>query len=240
MTRLFISDTHLHESRPEVTEGFFRFLEEHASGAEALYILGDFFDSWIGDDDDSPLVQEVTARVRAVADAGTHLYIMHGNRDFLIGPKFVDAIDAELLPDPTIINLYGRSALLMHGDTLCTRDEAYMAFRRQVRSTQWQSEVLSKPLEERRHMALQLRKQSASMNSNKAQDIMDVTPEEVTRVMRRDKTPLLIHGHTHRPARHPINLGQASAERIVLGDWHDRGWCLRAEPEGLRLESWPL
>lgn len=240
MTRLFISDTHLHESRPAVTEGFFRFLEERASGAEALYILGDFFDSWIGDDDDSALVQDVTARVRAVASAGTHLYLMHGNRDFLMGEKFADAIGAELLADPTIINLYGRSTLLMHGDTLCTRDEAYMAFRRQVRSTQWQSEVLSKPLEERRHMAQQLRKQSASMNSNKAQDIMDVTPEEVLRVMRRDRTPLLIHGHTHRPGRHPVNLEQTSAERIVLGDWHERGWCLRAEPEGLQLESWPL
>lgn len=240
MTRLFISDTHLHESRPAVTEGFFRFLEERASGAEALYILGDFFDSWIGDDDDSALVQDVTARVRALADAGTHLYLMHGNRDFLIGEKFADALGAELLADPTIINLYGRSTLLMHGDTLCTRDEAYMAFRRQVRSTQWQSEVLSKPLEERRHMAQQLRKQSASMNSNKAQDIMDVTPDEVLRVMRRDRTPLLIHGHTHRPARHPINLEQTSAERIVLGDWHERGWCLRAEPESLQLESWLL
>jgi len=240
MTRLFISDTHLSEAQPELTESFLRFLEERAAKAEALYILGDLFDAWIGDDEKTDLSRSVIGRLRALADKGIRLYLMHGNRDFLLGRDFARAAGCELLPDPTVINLYGQPALLMHGDSLCTRDQEYMAFRRQVRSPQWQAEVLSRPLEERRELARQLRTQSSSMNSNKAQDIMDVTPEEVTKAMRREKTPLLIHGHTHRPARHAIQLGEQLAERIVLGDWHERGWCLRAEPGNLQLESWPL
>lgn len=240
MTRLFISDTHLHESRPAVTEGFFRFLQDRAAGAEVLYILGDFFDAWIGDDEDSDLSREVIARVRRLADSGTRIYLMHGNRDFLIGERFTRALGAELLSDPSMINLYGCPTLLMHGDSLCTRDQEYMAFRRKVRSAHWQAEVLSLPLDERRELARQLRTQSRGMNSNKAQDIMDVTPDEVTRMMRSQGARVLIHGHTHRPARHPVLLDGVHGERIVLGDWHDRGWCLRAEPEGLQLESWEL
>lgn len=240
MTRLFVSDTHLSESQPELTDGFFRFLQDRAAGAEALYILGDLFDAWIGDDEKTPLSRSVILHLRALADEGTRIYLMHGNRDFLLGQDFARAAGCELLPDPTVINLYGQPTLLMHGDSLCTRDQEYMAFRRQLRSPRWQAEVLSRPLEERRELARQLRAQSTSMNSNKAQDIMDVTPEEVTKVMRREKTPLLIHGHTHRPARHAVQLGDQLAERIVLGDWHQRGWCLRAEPGSLQLESWPL
>ncbi|WP_347331299.1 UDP-2,3-diacylglucosamine diphosphatase [Marinimicrobium locisalis] len=240
MTRLFVADLHLSERQPQVTEGFFRFLRDRARTAEALYILGDFFDAWIGDDDDSDLSREVTQALRSLSDQGTRLYLMHGNRDFLIGQDFTRAAGAELLPDPSVINLYGRPALLMHGDSLCTRDMEYMAFRRKVRTVQWQSEVLALPLEERRDLARKLREQSQSMNSNKAQDIMDVTPEEVEKAMRKEGTPLLIHGHTHRPARHPMELKGEPAERIVLGDWHDRGWCLVAAPGVLNLESWKL
>lgn len=240
MTRLFVSDMHLHESRPAVTEGFFRFLQDRAAGAEVLYILGDFFDAWIGDDEDSDLSREVIARVRRLADSGTRIYLMHGNRDFLIGEQFTRALGAELLADPSMINLYGCPTLLMHGDSLCTRDQEYMAFRRKVRSAHWQAEVLSLPLDERRELARQLRTQSQGMNSNKAQDIMDVTPDEVSRMMRSQGAKVLIHGHTHRPARHPVLLNGEYGERIVLGDWHDRGWCLRAEPEALQLESWEL
>lgn len=240
MTRLFISDTHLSEDEPALTDSFFRFLTERAKGSEALYILGDLFDAWIGDDEATELSQSVIRKLRDLADSGTRLYLMHGNRDFLIGQDFARAAGCELLPDPTVINLYGQPALLTHGDSFCTRDQEYMAFRRQVRSPRWQAEVLSRPLEERRELARQLRSQSSSMNSNKAQDIMDVTPEEVTKAMRREATPLVIHGHTHRPARHAVQLGDQQAERIVLGDWHQRGWCLRAEPGNLQLESWPL
>ncbi|ROQ20015.1 UDP-2,3-diacylglucosamine diphosphatase [Marinimicrobium koreense] len=240
MTRLFISDLHLNERQPTVTEGFFRFLRDRAQGVEALYILGDFFDAWIGDDDRSELSTAVAQALSALAESGTRIYLMHGNRDFLIGNEFARACGAELLPDPSVINLYGRPALLMHGDSLCTRDAEYMAFRRRVRSPQWQAEVLSLPLDKRRELAAHMRSQSQSMNSNKAQDIMDVTPREVEKAMRKERTDLLIHGHTHRPARHPLDLNGQPGERIVLGDWHERGWCLVAQPGVLQLESWEL
>lgn len=240
MSRLFVSDLHLSEDRPKVTRGFFRFLKERACEAEALYILGDFFDAWIGDDDDSRLVRDVAAHLAAVSAGGTRVYLMHGNRDFLMGRDYARACGAELLPDPSVINLYGHPTLLMHGDSLCTQDAEYMAFRRQVRTPEWQAEVLALPLDKRRELAASLRRQSTSMNSNKASDIMDVTPEEVTRAMRKAEASLLIHGHTHRPARHPVALDQANGERIVLGDWHEQGWCLVAEPELLALDSWEL
>ena len=240
MTRLFVSDLHLSEQLPHITEGFFRFLKDRAQRTEALYILGDFFDAWIGDDDDSELTRAVAREVSNVAQSGTRVYLMHGNRDFLMGDEYARACGAELLPDPSVINLYGHPTLLMHGDSLCTRDQAYMEFRRQVRSPQWQTEVLSLPLTKRRELAAQLRSQSESMNSNKAEDIMDVTPEEVVKTMTQENVGLLIHGHTHRPARHPFTLDGQDAERIVLGDWHRLGWCLVAEPEGLQLESWDL
>lgn len=240
MSRLFISDLHLSEDQPAVTEGFFRFLAERAAGAEALYILGDFFDAWIGDDDDSALPREVARRVARLARDGTRVFLMHGNRDFLMGPRYAEACGAELLPDPSVINLYGTPALLMHGDSLCTDDAEYMAFRQKVRTSEWQAEVLGMPLDKRRELAASMREQSTSMNSNKARDIMDVAPEEVRRAMRRADTPLLIHGHTHRPARHPVELDGAPAERIVLGDWHSHGWALVAAPDRLSLESWPL
>ncbi|UZJ45301.1 UDP-2,3-diacylglucosamine diphosphatase [Marinimicrobium sp. C6131] len=240
MTRLFVSDLHLNEREPVITEGFFRFLREQARGVEALYILGDFFDAWIGDDDNSELSRAVARALKTLAESGTRIYLMHGNRDFLIGDDFARACGAELLPDPSVINLYGRPTLLMHGDSLCTRDAEYMAFRRRVRSPQWQAEVLSLPLDKRRELAAHMRLQSKSMNSNKAQDIMDVTPSEVEKAMRKEGTDLLIHGHTHRPARHPLELNGQPGERIVLGDWHERGWCLVAQPGVLQLESWEL
>lgn len=240
MTRLFISDLHLSDQQPAITEGFFRFIKDRARGAEALYILGDFFDAWIGDDDTSELSVAVANQLSALADSGTRIYLMHGNRDFLMGRDFVDACGAEPLPDPSVINLYGRPTLLMHGDSLCTRDAEYMAFRRRVRSPQWQAEVLSLPLDKRRELAAHMRSQSQSMNSNKAQDIMDVTPSEAEKAMRKEGTDLLIHGHTHRPARHPLDLNGQPGERIVLGDWHERGWCLVAQPGVLQLESWEL
>jgi len=240
MTRLFISDLHLNERQPAITEGFFRFLRDRAQGVEALYILGDFFDAWIGDDDRTELSTAVARALNTLSESGTRIYLMHGNRDFLIGDEFARACGAELLPDPSVINLYGRPALLMHGDSLCTRDAEYMAFRRRVRSPQWQAEVLSLPLDKRRELAAHMRSQSQSMNSNKAQDIMDVTPREVEKAMRKERTDLLIHGHTHRPARHPLDLNGQPGERIVLGDWHERGWCLVAQPGVLQLESWEL
>ena len=240
MTTLFISDLHLHESRPAATNAFYQFLAERAQGTEALYILGDFFDAWIGDDDDAPLNAEVAQHLRALSDQGTAVYLMHGNRDFLLGDDFAKAAGASLIVDPTLIDLYGQPTLLMHGDTLCTRDIEYQVFRQQVRSPAWQQQILSQPLVARRALAAQIRAQSKSMNSIKAEDIMDVTPEEVVRVMQAHGVRQLIHGHTHRPARHPLTIDGMAAERIVLGDWHDSAWCIYADASGLELRHWPM
>lgn len=240
MATLFISDLHLHASRPEATQAFYQFLQERALGAEALYILGDFFDAWIGDDDDDPLVAEVAEKLAGLSHTGTAIYLMHGNRDFLLGEAFAQRAGASLLPDPSLIDLYGRPALLLHGDSLCTRDTEYMALRSQLRSEQWQAQILAQPLAVRRALAAELRAKSKTMNSSKAEDIMDVTPDAVTELMREQGVDLMIHGHTHRPNRHQLNIDHTPAERIVLGDWHDHAWCLVATPESLELEHWAI
>lgn len=230
MTTLFISDLHLEQSRPEITQAFTRFMEQLAPQSSALYILGDFFEVWIGDDDDNPFNHEVMGILRQFTDAGGTLYFMVGNRDFLIGDRFAQLTGATLLSDPTLIDLYGTPTLLMHGDSLCTLDTEYMAFREQARSSQWQQQLLAQPLEARREIARQLREKSQSMNSLKAEDIMDVTPSEAIQMMQHYEAIRLIHGHTHRPARHsltPIATGTAP-ERLVLGDWHDKMWWASA------------
>ncbi len=214
-------------------------MQTTAASADALYILGDFFEVWIGDDDDSPFNHSIIRILRDYRDNGGLLYFMVGNRDFLIGEGFAKQTGAQLLTDPTVIDLYGKKVLLMHGDSLCTLDTEYMAFRQQARSEPWQSQLLSQPLEVRRQIAKDLREQSQSMNSLKADDIMDVTPEEVDRSMSDHGVNLMIHGHTHRPARHSLDDG--NRERIVLGDWHEDAWWLIAEPTGsISLESAPI
>jgi len=237
MTTLFISDLHLDESRPDITRAFFEFLERETPHAEALYILGDFFEVWVGDDDDSEFSRQIVERLRDITDSGTALYFMHGNRDFLVGDIFIKETGATPLPDPSVIELYGEPVLLMHGDSLCTLDEDYMIFRQQARSPEWQQQLMSHSLAERRIIAADLRLKSQSMNSLKAEDIMDVTPNEVSKVMELQQVKHLIHGHTHRPARHPLSLSSGAAERIVLGDWHDHGWVLRVSPDAYSLEQ---
>ncbi|NIB43715.1 UDP-2,3-diacylglucosamine diphosphatase [Pseudomaricurvus alkylphenolicus] len=241
MTTLFISDLHLDASRPDVTSAFVRFMEIQAPGAESLYILGDFFEVWIGDDDRSEFNQLIVRQLRQYTDSGGNLFMMVGNRDFLMGEDFAAECGAQLLADPTVIDLYGRPTLLTHGDSLCTKDTEYMAFRAQARSPEWQQNLLAQPIEARREIARQLRAQSKSMNSMKAEDIMDVTQEEVVGNMERVSVRLMIHGHTHRPDRHPLQIAGESAERIVLGDWHDHLWWLQAETDGnLQLNQAPI
>lgn len=232
MSTLFISDLHLDPSRPAVTRAFFDFLEGKARQADALYILGDFFEAWIGDDDDAELNQQVADALKQLTTSGVPCYLMHGNRDFLIGQQFAEQSGCQLISDPSVVELYGKSVLLMHGDSLCTKDQAYMAFRQQVRSPQWQQMVLSKSLLERRALAKQLRESSQENNSNKAEDIMDVTPEEVVKALTAANTDLLIHGHTHRPAVHPLDTDNGPAQRVVLGDWLDSGWTLEYKNDG--------
>jgi UDP-2,3-diacylglucosamine hydrolase len=227
---LFIADLHLDPARPEVIGVLVDFLSQHTQ-CDRLYILGDLFDAWIGDDDDAPFATEVAAILRKFTAAGPELFIMQGNRDFLLGKAFCQVVGAQLLPDPTLIDLYGEPTLLMHGDSLCTGDKEYQAFRSTARDPQWQAQLLALELPERRALAAQMRSMSREANSNKAEDIMDVTPSEVEKVMREFGVKQLIHGHTHRPAQHIVSTG----ERWVLGDWDSRGWAIIASSEKIEL-----
>jgi len=240
MHTLFISDLHLHESRPQVTRAFFHFLHTQAIHAEALYILGDFFDAWIGDDDDSELVQDVASGLRKLSELGVAIYFMHGNRDFLLGEAYANKAGMELIPDGIIVDLYGTPTLLMHGDSLCTDDVEYQQFRTMVRSPQWQQQILAQPLAARRALAAQMREKSQSMNSLKAEDILDVSVTEVVAQMENAGVTRMIHGHTHRPARHLLIVDDKPAERIVLGDWHDSGWCIKADQINIELFDWKI
>lgn len=235
---LFVSDLHLDASRPEITELFLVFLQR-ARAAETLYILGDLFEAWIGDDDDDHLAGTVRKGLRALNEHGTPVYLMHGNRDFLLGDAFARQTGCRLLADPTVIDLYGQPTLLMHGDLLCTDDHAYQQFRRQVHEPAWQQTVLAKPLVERRLMASTLRGESQAANAGKQQELMDVNQEEVQRVMGEHGVQRLIHGHTHRPAVHDFFLDGKPAQRIVLGDWYDQGSMLRCDAAGCELISLP-
>ncbi len=232
MATYFISDLHLSPAQPKVAAGLHTFLNEEAAGADALYILGDFFDAWIGDDDDSEAALTVQQWLIDLVATGVPVYFIRGNRDFLVGNAFAEKTGCTLLEDQTVIDLYGNRALIMHGDTLCTEDIEYLQFRAMVRDPNWQQNVLSLPLPQRRQMAKDLRAKSQSLNAIKASDIMDVTPSEVKRTMLETKVNLLIHGHTHRPAVHDFSLEGQAAKRIVLGDWHEQGWMLKATPEG--------
>lgn len=228
---LFISDLHLCESRPAINEVFFRFLESDASKAEALYILGDLFEYWIGDDDiDHGLNRQVADGLAQLSQSGTQVFFMHGNRDFLIGERFASEAGLTLLPDPTLRDFYGKPVLLMHGDTLCTDDVDYQRFRTMVRGAEWQRAFLSKPLEERRSEVEDYRRRSEQAKQGKTMEIMDVTPDTVKNVLKETSRPILIHGHTHRPAHHQIDIGGMHCHRWVLPDWTDVATGLRISP----------
>jgi len=241
MTTLFISDLHLSAERPDITELFFDFLAREARAAEALYILGDFFEYWIGDDAvEQPEYRSVVAALRALTDAGIPVHVMHGNRDFLLGERFARASGCRLIPDPTRIDLYGTPTLLMHGDTLCTDDVDYLAFRRMVRDPAWQRAFLARPAAERNAMARGAREQSRVSTAGKPPEIMDVTREAVLEALRAQRVRHLIHGHTHRPAEHVFDLDGAPARRIVLGDWYRQGSVLRCDARAWRLDTLAL
>lgn len=227
---LFISDLHLDSARPGVTRALAEFLSLNRS-CHSLYILGDLFEAWLGDDDDSALAVEIAALLKNFSASGPALYLMQGNRDFLLGEDFCCSVGARLLADPTVIDLYGQPTLLTHGDILCTADLDYQAFRSVARDPQWQSDLLGRTLEERRGFARELRSMSKESNSNKAADIMDVTAAEVESLMASHRVAQLIHGHTHRPARHD----SAEGTRWVLGDWESHGWAIKASAGNIEL-----
>lgn len=241
MGTLFISDLHLDDSRPQITGLFLDFLKQEATQAEALYILGDFFEAWVGDDDDSELGKVVTQALRELSDSGVPVFFMRGNRDFLIGPDFANRAGLQILADPCVLELYGTPALLMHGDLLCSNDKAYQAFRSQVRSDAWQSQFLAQPLAARQAFAAQARAaskqhQSGLMNDQQ-ENIMDVTQATVEATMKRYGVNRLIHGHTHRPAIHQFYVDGFSSQRIVLGDWYSQGSVLRVDADGAFLST---
>jgi UDP-2,3-diacylglucosamine hydrolase len=230
---LFISDLHLCQSRPNINELFFDFLKNTAPQAEALYILGDLFEYWIGDDDiDSGLNGQVVKALAALGDSRTKTYFMHGNRDFLIGERFTKLAKLTLLPDPTLIDLYGKRTLLMHGDTLCTDDIDYQHFRRKVRAGNWQKVFLAKPLEVRRAEVEAMRAGSEKAKQAKPIEIKDVAENAVLDLLRRYDRPALIHGHTHRRACHNLEINGYHTQRWVLPDWYETGGYLKATREG--------
>nr|WP_199861527.1 UDP-2,3-diacylglucosamine diphosphatase [Pseudomonas sp. CFBP 13710] len=232
---MLISDLHLQEERPDITRAFLDFLGGRARSAEALYILGDFFEAWIGDDAMTPFQSSICAALRALSDGGTKIFLMHGNRDFLIGSSFCRKAGCSLLADPSMVRLNGQAVLLMHGDSLCTRDEGYMRLRRVLRNPLTLFILRNLPLGTRHTLARKLRNESRAQTQMKAHDIVDVTPEEVPRVMCQHGVTTLIHGHTHRPAVHELQIGDLPAQRIVLGDWDRQGWVLQVDDRGFNL-----
>jgi UDP-2,3-diacylglucosamine hydrolase len=233
MAVFFISDLHLCTSRPEINEVFFSFLRGPARTAESLYILGDLFEYWAGDDDlKDPFNDSVARALAGYSRTGIPLKFMHGNRDFLLDGEFAKACGGHLLDDPHALELFGTPTLLMHGDTMCTDDLDYQKFRAQVRNPNWQKGFLALPLEQRKRQIEAVRQTSESEKQRKAPEIMDVNQTAVESVLREHGYPRLIHGHTHRPARHAHRVDGKTCERWVLADWYRSGSYLRCDERG--------
>lgn len=238
MSTLFISDLHLDDSRPHITSLFEHYLAgDEVRHADALYILGDLVEAWVGDDDDAELPQRIARATSAVRDAGVPVYFMVGNRDFLLGETFAERAGFTLIEDGVVHDLYGIPTLLMHGDVLCTDDVAYQQLRRQLRSPEWKAQVLSMPLDARRALAAKARAESRDYTSTAQEVLMDVNADAVIQAMRHAGVTHLIHGHTHRPAVHHFELDGRTAERIVLGDWYEQGSVLRVATDGRELRA---
>lgn len=240
MATLFIADLHLQTEEPAITAGFLRFLRGEAKSADALYILGDLFEAWIGDDDPNPLHRETADAIHALVDSGVPCYFIHGNRDFLIGKRYARESGMTLLPEEQVLDLYGRKVLIMHGDTLCTDDTGYLAFRAKVHTPWIQKVFLALPLFIRNRIAARMRAGSKAANSSKSMTIMDVNPQAVVRVMEKHDVQWLIHGHTHRPDVHFLIANGEPAHRVVLGAWHTEGSMVKVTPEGVELIAFPF
>lgn len=240
MITYFVSDLHLSNERPEITGLFEQFLQHEACNADALYILGDLFDAWIGDDDKTAFHRRVIAALAKVTASGVPVYFIHGNRDFLIGERFAAETGVILLPEETCVDLYGTPTLIMHGDTLCTLDTGYLRFRKLIRNPLLLSLLSRLPLRLRRYIAKRLRAESKSQKVLSEADLtrMDATDDAVEEALSRHQVRRLIHGHTHRPKVHQHQLSSGeTAERIVLGDWYEHGSVLEVHAEGFRLRQ---
>ncbi len=232
----FISDLHLSDKHPELTQAFFVFLNESKEACTHLYILGDLFEAWIGDDDDTPLYQEIKKALLTFTTNGPETFFIHGNRDFLIGKSFAEDTGITILPDPYSLDINGQNVVLSHGDFLCTDDTDYIAFRDQVRTEAWQSNFLQKDLTERKEIAASMRDASQEATAEKSKTITDVNTAAVESFIAEHNPNLFIHGHTHRPGIHEIN----SSKRIVLGDWGADGWFLSIDDQEFSLEKFSI
>ena len=232
----FISDLHLSDKHPELTQAFFVFLNESKEACTHLYILGDLFEAWIGDDDDTPLYQEIKKALLIFTTNGPETFFIHGNRDFLIGKSFAEDTGITILPDPYSLDINGQNVVLSHGDFLCTDDTDYIAFRDQVRTEAWQSNFLQKDLTERKEIAASMRDASQEATAEKSKTITDVNTAAVENFIAEHNPNLFIHGHTHRPDIHEIN----SSKRIVLGDWGADGWFLSIDDQEFSLEKFSI
>lgn len=239
MATLFISDLHLDAARPEIGEQFLDFLRDEARAADALYILGDLFESWVGDDDPNPHYAEIKAAIRSLVDTGVPVFFMHGNRDFMVGERFAEETGVTILDDPEPVELYGQAVLLSHGDALCIDDVEYQKVRVMTRDPEWQAMMRAKPLEERLAYAEQARQASRAHSAAVGDDIMDVNQDAVAGTFRNRDIDILLHGHTHRPAVHTVDVDGRKATRIVLGDWYEQGSVVRWDASGPRLETLP-
>lgn len=240
MATLFIADLHLQTEEPAITAGFLRFLQGEARHADALYILGDLFEAWIGDDDPNPLHREIAIAIKALVDSGVPCFFVHGNRDFLLGKRYARDCGMTLLAEETVLDLYGRNILIMHGDTLCTDDTGYLAFRAKVHTPWIQTLFLALPLFIRSRIAAKMRAGSKAANSSKSMTIMDVNPQAVVSVMAKHQVQWLIHGHTHRPYMHDLTVNDKPAHRVVLGAWHTEGSMIKVTPDGVELIAFPF
>ena len=239
MTVLFISDLHIDATRPAIIAQFSEFLRTEARHAAAVYILGDLFESWIGDDAPDPAQSAAMAGLRTLTLSGVPCFVMHGNRDFLLSRRFCEMTGAQLLHDPLIITLYGEAVLVMHGDALCTDDQAYQRLRATVRDTDWQRQFLALSIESRRALAGAARAGSQAHTAAMEHAITDVNADSVATALRGAGTSTLLHGHTHRPALHTLEVDGRPRTRIVLGDWYDQGSVLRWDQHGPELQSLP-
>ncbi|MEH0835132.1 UDP-2,3-diacylglucosamine diphosphatase [Pectobacterium cacticida] len=240
MATLFIADLHLSLHEPAITAGFLRFLRHDAVHADALYILGDLFDAWIGDDDPQSLHTTIAAELYALHQRGVPCYFVHGNRDFLIGKRFARQSGMTLLPTETVLDLYGQKILILHGDTLCTDDLAYQRFRRRVHNPLIQRLFLLLPLSLRLNVAAKMRAASQRENEKKSLQIMDVNQDTVRERLQHYQVETMIHGHTHCPAIHDLDLGGTSGRRAVLGAWHEEGSMIKVTPQNIELIFFPL
>lgn len=230
MSILFISDLHLSKEKPQLTYLFKKFLDEQAIHAESLYILGDFFDAWIGDDDNCPCYIDIIKKLKSLSDTGVPIYFMVGNRDFLVGRRFCQMSGCQLLKDPTIIDLYGTRTLLKHGDDLCLNDKTYLLYRKIVRNPWGQRAYLALSLKRRRIIAGKIRSKSQQKPGKKNKEISDIPKDAIIKVMEKYRTNQFIHGHTHRPSIHYFHWTPSPKRHIVLGDWGKNGNVLVCKP----------